>query len=90
MEWLLAAWLLAAVLPRLAWVAVWTILAVFTGVLLYARSTGIEQSCGCLGMGGLDLMYSIVRNSILMAVCILGLVFESCTAKRLQIEENQT
>lgn len=87
LEWLLAAWLLAAVAVRLAFVATWVLLATFTGVLLYALLNGVEERCGCLGIGGLNLTHSIVRNCILMAVCVLGLVVESRAVRRLQSVE---
>ncbi len=55
-------------------VATLALFAGFTGWMTWVRLRGLRLRCGCFGTGGAEIGRStIVRNALLIAVCLAGL-----------------
>ena len=70
-EWGLGIWLFSGMHAAVARVLTGMLLIAFTGLLLYASAIGVEESCGCLGLGE-SIRWALARNAILLLVIALA------------------
>jgi len=70
-EWGLGIWLFGGIHAGTARVLTGVLLISFTGLLLYASARGVEQSCGCLGLGE-SVRWSLARNAVLLLLMAIA------------------
>lgn len=76
-EWGIGSALLLRWTPQRAMFMATLLLAAFTSLLLYARATGFQGTCGCLGGVRMTMGQALVRNGALLIVCVLAIALSS-------------
>lgn len=66
-EWALGLWLFSGFRNTSARIVAGVVILLFTGLLVLASLSGVEESCGCLGLGE-SIRSSLARNAILLFV----------------------